>query len=318
MITNQDFRVTNLQSTVSILSENYKLSLKDVASTLIGMSKLNQRFAAIVMRAFFGLSKTVCMVFGHGKLIVVGSKSPRHAIYVSHMYRLYIASVKARFFDPRRGDYVMMPFDGRTRFTDFQINNICATTNAGYKIDLAKMVNVNSHLFDYQPNGFPGAIMTVPAKTGNAIKATVFDNGNINIAGCPTIDTVIESFAITQSYTVNFQTNIAALPKDKIHRYRIEQREKGIRERAGLKPTVQKNISTTYDILHLLPPRVVYQTSGPPLVRAFLTMNVRLIEHLLKVHKAPRLRAIKYLDENKDTLTPFLNRTLEWLNKHFN
>lgn len=311
-----EYRITNIQSTVSIVPDEFNLPMKDIAHALHGCSKLSNKFAAIIQRVYFGIAATTCMIFKDGKVIVVGSISPRHAIFASHMYRLYISSVHLSFFNPGANAYTKRTLESMTTFTAFKMNNMCGTAHLGYRVNSSKLARLNQHTVEYNPEVFPGFCAVVNVNPTRNIKATVFDNGKFTITGCGSVKDVSNGVTYIRRLTKDFQDKTGALPRSQRYDHRIAEKTRGALLSSGMKlETSSENKKTGYglsDVLSMLPPRTVHISTGPMLVRAFLTKNLELIIHLLKMGRNPLREAIEYL-ESKNELSLFLRCTLEWL-----
>ena len=312
-----DFQITNIQSTVCVVANGFALPLDEIARALNPLSKLKRGFAALVLHANFGIHGTTCMVFKRGILVVIGSKSQRHAMYVSHLYRLMLASVSLRVFDARAGAFEWKPYPYVTQFRNFEINNVCAKASADNYINIPELAAANPGMMQYEPGLFSGCRACLPNKNNFNIKSSLFDSGNFTITGCKSVEMVSDMHKIIIKWAKKYQTDAKPLPRNQRYKNRIkENTEKGLRA-VGVDVNNITNTKTTYglkDVLPLLTPRQVKHklTSAPILVQAFVTKNEGLVKHLYGMEKKFVLESIEYL-ENQTELTDFSKCVLEFL-----
>lgn len=197
---NNDIHIRNVVSKVNLLDDRQFLSLETIASSLGGMAKYQPRkFAAIVLRVKDSISTTTCLVFSTGKLVVVGALTWYHALYASQLYRTIIERVEVPYMDPETNQIVIQNLEGRTKFDNWGIWNIVASTRLAFRPDLMPFIDLMPDMATWDPEMFPGLKLLVWLRPKSECKCNsmkknkscgcnttcvIFDTGRVNITGC--------------------------------------------------------------------------------------------------------------------------------------
>ena len=134
---------------VSTVNLECELDLLRIALHARNAEYSPERFSAVVIR--LREPKTTALVFRSGKLVCAGAKS----LEASRLAARKVARVLQKIGFP-------------VRFSDFRVQNLVATNDAGFAINLDKIMASSYRAFsNYEPEIFPGLIVDSPAKDDN-------------------------------------------------------------------------------------------------------------------------------------------------------
>jgi TATA-box binding protein (TBP) (component of TFIID and TFIIIB) len=233
-------RITNIQSTTCILDVGYKLPLKIIAMSLIHMLKhWSPKFAAIIIRAKFGIHPTTCTVFETGKLTVVGALTEQHSLYAAQMYRMTLENIMACYYDRITNTNIITNLVNRTKFDNFRIGNVVATCKLPYRVNLKSFRDQKQRDAHYNPEAFPGCPYLVwisprdqckcnVTKKGKEscdcnVQSSIFDSGAFNLTGSKTIEDINRAKHMILKFTEKYKDESTQLPKNK--RYEARRQE---------------------------------------------------------------------------------------------
>lgn len=306
-------RITNMQSTTKILLKDgeTKLPLKDIVMSLGGMAQYRlDKFAAVIMRGYFGIGLTTCMVFEAGKLVVVGAKTVEHSRYAAQMYRRLLERVVSVYYDPETDQNIICDLQNRTQFLDFEVGNLAAASLLPFRINL-KMFQ-DSHLkdADYNPESFPGCrykIWLNPRSMCKCVKrkkekdscecnvqSTLFDTGAFIVTGSTSIQDTNRAKHIIIKETRDFLKFDKLLPKNKRYEARRQEIFNASVESTGLRPVRKKRKiekRPLEDLLQVVQWSPVNENSYNALTQACLTKQIGLVRHIIAV------KGSKYFEE---------------------
>lgn len=118
---------------------NCPLNLKQIALQARNAEYNPWRFAAVVM--WLKVPKTTALIFASGKMVCTGSKNEECA---------KIASWKFARIIQKLGNPV--------QFTQFKIQNIVASCDIGFTLDLEYVASKYTDFCSYEPEVFPGLV----------------------------------------------------------------------------------------------------------------------------------------------------------------
>ena len=99
-----------------------------------------KRFQAVIMR--IREPRTTALIFASGKMIITGAKSEEDAMNAGKKYAAIVNKVG-------------FP---QARFSEFKIQNITATCDAGFPIRIETLAVNNPSCSTYEPELFPGLV----------------------------------------------------------------------------------------------------------------------------------------------------------------
>lgn len=129
-------KVHNVVSTVDI---GCTLDLLQIALRLRNAEYNPKRFHAVVMRILE--PRTAALIFRSGKIVVTGARSEAAAHLASRKYARLIQK---------------LGFD--VRFIDFKIQNMVASCDVKFPIQIEKLYSLHLQFCSYEPELFPGLI----------------------------------------------------------------------------------------------------------------------------------------------------------------
>lgn len=131
-----------------------------------------RKFAAASLR--LKTPRSTCLIFSSGNLVVTGSRSEAEALLASRRY----CHILAKFLD-------------RTvRMRRFQIQNIVASVELPWAMDLVAIANVYQTYCSYEPEVFPGLIFRLQ----DVVVLLIFRSGRIVITGAKCRKTAADVF----------------------------------------------------------------------------------------------------------------------------
>ena len=315
--------VTNIQSSAVIVDEGYILPLKSIVSSLSGAAKYNlTRFAANIIRFFFGVHVTTCMLFEAGKIVVIGSLTVEHSRYATQMYRLMLSNVTSRYYNKETNTIVRSNLVNRTRFKNFGIHNIAAKTNIGYNITLKTFKDQLARDTNFDPELFPGLPIIVwvspkqdcrcvskkDTKTSCActVNTSLFDSGEIIITGSKKIQNTNKAKHIVLNFCKDLKNPKKLVPREK----RFESRRQYIFntsfENSGYihKRSRRKINKLSYKELYGFVKPIKRNTSFNHIenmfVRACMLCHIGMVRHLLSIDDQCINNALDYIDKVKE------------------
>lgn len=152
--------LVNFVTSVCILPSHLSLSMKHIALFGSGAVKFTpSKFHAIVLR--FGDSSpagnATALIFGTGKIIIVGATNKEHARFASQQYRMFIERIPYVIIGlPPQCNY-----EGVTIFEKFSMYNVVGTSSLGFRPDLFKLQQLYPGASEWQPELFPGLTLQV-------------------------------------------------------------------------------------------------------------------------------------------------------------
>ena len=319
--------ITNVQSSVIIMGENMVLPLKSLINCLSGMAKYEpKKFAAIIIRAYFGVHVTTCMLFESGKLVVIGALSVEHSRYASQMYRILISNIVAKYYDKEHKTHIRSNLINRTLFNNFGIHNIVAKTYLGYRLKLKRFKDAKQRNARFEPESFPGCPFLVwvepksmctceTKKESNEscicnVNTSLFDSGNVILTGSKTIENTNRAKHKLMSFTKEFIDNDKILPKNERYEARRQDIFNTSVENTGYvkQRTINDSIKLSREqVLDLLPsmptPKTEYDHVENLFVKACLLERIELVRHLYTIDNGCVLDALEYIHNMKEKTT---------------
>lgn len=147
--------VTNIVGTVCILPPGHRLPLEAIAIHLGPCCQYTPTlFVAAIIKLTDAIADTTTLVFGSGKLVLVGALSKWHLRYTLQVIRLMIENVTCKIRDER---IVNGTLRGHTLFQKCTVQNIVGNAFFGYKIDIAALGRGYPECIEYIDGSFPAA-----------------------------------------------------------------------------------------------------------------------------------------------------------------
>ena len=131
-----------------------------------------KRFSGVVMR--ITNPRTTALIFSNGKIIVLGAK------------RVDEAKIAAKKFAK-----IIKKCGYQVRFSNFNVQNIVATTDIHFKLKLGKVCDMYPDLVKYEPESFPGVVYKMPEPK---VTLLIFSSGKIVFTGAKDIDSINLAF----------------------------------------------------------------------------------------------------------------------------
>lgn len=128
-----------LQNIVATVNLSCPLNLKQIALQARNAEYNPRRFAAVVMR--LKVPKTTALIFASGKMVCTGSKNEECAKIAS-----------------RKFAWIVQKLGNPVQFSQFKIQNIVASCDIGYTLDLEYVSNKYQDFCSYEPEVFPGLV----------------------------------------------------------------------------------------------------------------------------------------------------------------
>ena len=300
-------RITNIQSTVVIIDKGCLLQLKSIVLSLSGMAKHNpKRFAAVIIRAYFGVHVTTCMVFDSGKIVVIGALSLEHSRYAAQMYRRMISNVKSLYYDSKTNKHIFTDLSLRSKFDDFGVHNIVATTKLKYGINQKSFRDTKQRDANYEPESFPGCPFLVwirprekcqcEKKKATAkyscdcnIQTSLFGSGKINLTGSKSIRDTNRAKHIIMHLTKNFSQSKKIVPKEKRFQLRRQAIFKVSVNNTGYQPLKKRRRVKTIklkSLLKRLPEQKnnqIFENVENLFVKACLMQQIYMVRYLKEI-----------------------------------
>ena len=321
-------RITNIQSTACILKEGYKLPLKSIAMALVHMLKhWSSNFAAIIIRAKFGVHATTCTVFETGKLTVVGALSVEHALYAAQMYRRVLERVPAVYYNPGR---IITDLYGRARFDEFRIGNVVASCKLSYRVNLKRFRDRKQRDARWVPDAFPGCpylvwvrpreeCACINKKTekemcGCNVKATIFDTGTFNITGSNNLQDTNRAKYIVKAFTEKYKADEPLPPKNKRYAARRQEIFSASLDETGLRQKKQKREikgQSLEDLLKVVPFVKREKIEDDVFTHACVTKQIAVVRDLVLINASKYVnKTVQMLQESPDPWRQQIAQTL--------
>lgn len=129
----------HVQNVVATVNLRISIELRTLALSARNAEYNPKKFAAVIMRV--REPRCTALVFSTGKMVVTGAKSEGAA---RRGARKFAAIVRKIGFQPK--------------FSEFKIQNMVATADAGFPIRLEALVYAHAKFSSYEPELFPGLI----------------------------------------------------------------------------------------------------------------------------------------------------------------
>lgn len=178
--------IPKIQNVVSTANLECNLNLREIALRLDNVEYNPSRFSALILR--LRKPKTSILIFNNGRLVCTGAKS--------------IKDSRAAI---RRVARLIQRLGFNVALKSFKIQNIVASCNMGYTIDLTKLTREYPHLCTYNPEIFPGVKLRLEELN---ITQLVFTSGKIVITGAKVKKAIVNAFEATQPILVKFKKNL--------------------------------------------------------------------------------------------------------------
>lgn len=147
--------VTNIVGTVCILPPGYRLPLEAIAIHLGPCCQYTPTlFVAAIIKLTDSIADTTTLVFGSGKLVLVGALSKWHLRYTLQVIRLMIENVTCKIRDQ---GIINGSLRGYTLFQKCTVQNVVGNAFFGYKVDIAALSKGFPECIEYIDGSFPAA-----------------------------------------------------------------------------------------------------------------------------------------------------------------
>ncbi|KAK6243629.1 hypothetical protein QUC31_010038 [Theobroma cacao] len=176
--------VPAIENVVSSVDLGCSLDLKAIALRARNTEYNPERFAALMMR--LRESRTTALIFSSGKMVCTGAETEQQSRLAARKYARIIQK---------------LGFD--VKFKDFQIQNIVASCDLPFSVNLTHLGNSHYESSVYEPELFPGLIYRMKQ---SKVMIKIFSSGKIVIAGthdrkeifkaCDNIYPILMSFRI--------------------------------------------------------------------------------------------------------------------------
>ncbi|XP_066178378.1 TATA box-binding protein-like 2 [Sylvia atricapilla] len=164
--------VPQLQNIVSTVNLACKLDLKNIALHARNAEYNPKRFAAVIMR--IREPRTTALIFSSGKIVCTGAKSEDQSRLAARKY----ARVVQKLGFP-------------ARFLDFKIQNMVASCDVRFPIQLEGLVLTHQQFSSYEPELFPGLVYKMVKPR---IVLLIFVSGKVVLTGAKNRSEIYEAF----------------------------------------------------------------------------------------------------------------------------
>lgn len=168
------YRIVNVVSTCNL--GNDKIDLRSLALKYKFLEFDPDVFAAATMR--IRDPATTALLFQSGNMVITGASDTKLSRLAA---RKYVSVLLGCGLD--------------VKFSGFAIQNIVATVNVGFTIDLMKIKKKHSLSASYEPEMFPGLIFRTNAPQ---LVFSLFRSGTMNVTGGKTVEQIAVTY--TQLY----------------------------------------------------------------------------------------------------------------------
>jgi transcription initiation factor TFIID TATA-box-binding protein len=162
-----------LQNIVATVNTRTQLVLEQIAQTARNAEYNPSRFQAVIMR--IREPRTTALIFKTGKIIVTGAKTKEDSRTAS---RKYVAILQRVGFP-------------EAVCQDYKIQNMTATTDAGFPIRLEGLMYAHAGNSTYEPELFPGLVYRL---TDPKCVLLVFVSGKIVLTGTKSEESMTLAF----------------------------------------------------------------------------------------------------------------------------
>ena len=159
-----EVRIQNVVATVTL---GLEIELEKVAQAVCNVEYNPTRFAAVIMR--IREPKTTALIFKSGKMVITGAKSRLES---STACRKYVAILQK-------------VIDAPINYTDFKIQNMTGTCDAGFPIRLEALLYAHASTSTYEPELFPGLVYRL---SDPKVVVLIFVSGKLVITGAKSED----------------------------------------------------------------------------------------------------------------------------------
>jgi transcription initiation factor TFIID TATA-box-binding protein len=162
-----------MQNIMATVNMQTRVDLDKITQTARNAEYNPKRFQAVIMR--IREPRTTALIFASGKMIITGAKSEEDAMNAGKKYTAIVAKVG-------------FP----ARFSDFKIQNITATCDAGFPIRIETLAVKNPQCSTYEPELFPGLVYRM---TDPKVVLLIFVSGKIVLTGARSVEALSLAFS---------------------------------------------------------------------------------------------------------------------------
>ena len=176
-------KIENVVSTVDL---SCKLDLRKIAIQARNSEYNPKRFAAVIMR--INQPKSTSLIFSNGKMVCTGTKTE---VDSKKACKKFAKSIQKLGF--------------AINFKDFKIQNLVASCDLGFKINLNSMSEYDNNkegFISYDPELFPGLILRLIKPK---IVFLIFVSGKMVLTGAKRKEDLVEGFNKTSPLLLNFK-----------------------------------------------------------------------------------------------------------------
>lgn len=187
----EDIKIVNVVATFTLMQKNEqaKLDLKLLSLKLRHAEFNPKRFAAMTIRTRSKkCSSTTCLVFASGRAVVTGAANEEASMSAC---KAYVDILNHTGIDPPLTQ------------NNWKIQNIVATGQFNYTINLYAIQKQHSHVANYDPSLFPGLIWKDAAWDGK--KLLIFRSGKCVLTGAKNYENIEEMWKFTQKMVAPHQ-----------------------------------------------------------------------------------------------------------------
>lgn len=200
-------KIVNVVTTVSLLPAGYRLPLHDIARRFSNAQFAPNCFAAVRLTLRDNLSQTTALLFSPGALVVVGSRTPCHALYWSRVVAVMISSTRFPIYNKETNQIEMHTLSSYMQFDSFRTHNYVGHGDLGHTLNLNDIHKQYSITTSHFVGLFPGLTCHVwltkdykcHCKTGNKkckckLRVLLFETGQVVLPGCKSIEDMNKVF----------------------------------------------------------------------------------------------------------------------------
>ena len=168
----QEIPIPQPQNMVSTANLSCKLDLERLASTAGNVVYKPSKFKGLIMR--IRSPNATALIFTTGKMVCLGTKSESES---------YLAI--------RKFARIVQKLGFAVKLKDFYVQNIVASCDLNFTLELEKLSMNKSYLFNFDPELFPGLVCKMKKPK---VVLLIFRSGKIIITGAKIINSVHEAF----------------------------------------------------------------------------------------------------------------------------
>jgi len=232
--------IVNVVANVELLLPGETLCLEQICVALSGTCKYEpRRFAAAILRVHDGISTTTCLAYRQGKLVVVSARGRYHSMYACQVYRQILESVKCVY--SHQNALGLYDLKGRTKFYQWNIQNIVANANLGLRPDLKILSEIGGESCHWNPEIFPACIVLIWLKPKGECKCTnkkqanascqctcralIYDTGKMVLAGCKSVEGMNKAFDLIKTLFEDEQLHDKSCEPSKAQRFQARRQK---------------------------------------------------------------------------------------------